>query len=291
MRIFILFLLVFNNVLLAQVIDNEEIKLRNDEVFKNKIPKGQPVFFPTEFDNDTNKTMLVLPFVCARDQTVEWDSRYESFISGLKPGSNINAYSKDGVFVDGLLGSAQCFIGECTANYVSLPIEVDTKLDEIVVVSKAMSITTSNVEISSPVNCENVPLKKNNPYGFDFEALPTTCNEILEPTNNTDVLGQLVSFGWGQENGWNVYEQFFRSVNVGLDGETTFGELTYITYSTSKEYPLFQFTKNKGIKSLLWYDRSGIGPVSKFTLKESVNDKTENIKWLTEYNAGGQPCD
>jgi len=244
-HILFLCLIFFNNKIFADVNDQElamEIKLRNKEIFKDGQPTGNPTFFPVEFDLTIEKNMLILPFICENNETVKWHSEYESFISGLKPGSRIRAYSKNGNFVNGSLGPAQCFIGACTANYVSLPIDTDTEIKEVVVVSKAESITVNNVEISLPIDCENLPLQKEDPHGFGFEPLATTCNEVLDSANNNKILGELVSFGWQQSNGWDVYEQFFRIVSSELSGQKTYGKLNQISYST----PSFSFY-SKGV--------------------------------------------
>lgn len=270
---------------------NREIEIANASIKVSKKPKGVPNFFPTENNRKTGIDMLILPFKCAEGLDIKWNTTYQSFINGLRPGSNIKAYSYNGEFADGSLGSPQCFIGKCSTNYVSLPVITETPLNRIVAISKPSSTTIFDVKISQSRECEGIPSEMENPYGFDFEIQPTICKDLSLIGSNAKVFGQLISFGWRQNNDWVVFQQFFRSVRKGLDDKKKYGIMQEVAYTTHQQYPMFGFTRNKGPVSLLWYGRSGLGPVSEITLRESIIEQNGNIKWISKYNAGGQPCE
>ncbi|NNE63069.1 MAG: hypothetical protein HKN34_03210 [Gammaproteobacteria bacterium] len=270
---------------------NRQIEIANANIKVSKKPEGIPGFFPTQKNRDTGIDMLILPFKCAEGLDIEWNTTYQSFINGLKPGSKIKAYSYKGKLVDGSLGAPQCFIGECSTNYVSLPVITGTPLKRIVAISKPPAARIFDIKISQSEECEGIPSEMENPYGFNFETLPATCKDLSLIDSSAKVFGQLISFGWQQNNGRVVFQQFFRSSRNVLDNKKKYGIMQDVAYTTHRQYPMFGFTRNKGPVSLLWYERSGPGPVSEFTLRESIFEQNGNIKWVSKYNAGGQLCD
>jgi len=270
---------------------NKEIEIVNARIKASKKTKGIPSFFPTEKNRETGIDMLILPFKCEQGQDINWNANYQSFINGLKPGSKIKAYSYRGELVDGSLGSPQCFVGGCSTNYVSLPVITETPLERIVAISRPLSARIFDIEISQSRVCEGVPSEMENPYGFDFETQPTICKDLSRVDSGAKVFGQLISFGWRQKNDWVVFQQFFRSVKNDLDNKKNYGIMQDVAYTTHQQYPIFGFTRNKGPVSLLWYERNGLGPVPEFTLRESIIEQNGNIKWVSQYSAGGQLCD
>lgn len=244
-------------------------------------------FFPVEMDKQAKVYMVILPFTCNLNDKIEWGAKYQSALNGLKPNSNVTLHHKESEPIQGTLGAPTCFSGACSANYVALPVKVHLPLKEVIVISKSNLRETLNVKIMHE-KCREVPVNHKHPYGFNFITLPTEC-EIL--TLDNKVIGELLSFGWKQDNGWNVFHQFFRSVNYDRNNKKKYGKLEEIAYSTSKQQPIFGFYGERGEPHLLWHEKSGLGPVSRFTLRESSFDKYGNLKWTSEYKAGGQPCD
>jgi len=106
-----------------------------------------PNFFPVERDRRTNQPMVILPFKCTEGTIIEWIEEYQSALNGLDPNTKIKAYSREGNFVSGMLGSPTCFAGECTANYVALPLALDDGLNDVLAISRDAPFVIKAVEI------------------------------------------------------------------------------------------------------------------------------------------------
>lgn len=269
----------------------KEIEITNAGIKVSKKPEGIPNFFPTEKNKESGIDMLILPFKCAEGLDIVWNTTYQSFINGLRPGSKIKAYSYNGELVQGSLGAPQCLIGECSANYVSLPVITATPLERVVAISKPSSTRIFDIKVSQTRECEGIPSEMENPYGFDFETLPAICKNLSLKNSEAKVFGQLISYAWRQNNGLDVFQQFFRSVKNGRNNKPEYGIMQDVAYTTQQQYPMFGFTGNKGPVFLLWYERSGLRPVAEFTLRESIFERNGKLKWISKYSAGGQPCD
>lgn len=250
-----------------------------------------PIFFAVENHRLLNQSTVILPFSCKKEQRISWNEEYQAALNGLVPNSRVIAYSRGGERMGGVLGSPICFVGECRANYVALPVTLDDELEDVVVVSKDIALHINAVQIVKNESCVDVPIDRKNPHGFSFEPVPTLCHDIIGASGAHKNYGQTVSFGWLQENGWIAYHQFFRNVGNEAKAKKIKVPLQEVTYDTSLQFPIFEFNKNNEKPSLLWYQRTGIGPVARFHLRESSVDENGDLHWSAEYITGGQPCD
>ena len=248
-------------------------------------------FFPIETDRRSGQVMLVLPFRCNEGSDIEWTSNYQSTLNGLAPNSRIKAYSDEGYSLGGVLGTPTCFVGACNANYVALPVNLDDGATQVLVISKDIPVDIKEVYSVKSEVCEDIPNNIEHPRDLGKPNLPMGCRDVIESSLDNRAIGQLLYFGWELESGWQLYHQFFRSVVTSPGATKQYGALTQVSISTSGQFPLFGFTLESGTPSILWFQRSGLGPVSKFILKESIFDKKGNIHWISKYEAGGQPCD
>ena len=243
-------------------------------------------FFPVE------NLKIITPYSCEIGQEIVWVEKYQTTLNGIKPKTKLSTYSHLGNKVEATVGNPVCFNGECGANFIALPLKSYMPLNEVIAVSKNKEIKIVKLALEKEFHlCKNVTQPEKDPGNFGHEALPPRCKYFSWKTHNTIKKGELVSFGWMQGNGWNIYQQHFRLITKDNDKTIKYGDLQQLIYSTNEFKPYFGFyTKDKTFK-LLWGEFNGIGPVSAITFRESHITKDGKLFWDSEYKAGGQPCD
>lgn len=243
-------------------------------------------FYPVE------NLKIITPFSCIIGQELPWQQKYETSLNGIKPKIKVSTFSKIGDIVEATVGNPVCFKGECTANYVSLPLTSYMPLNDIIAVSKEESLTVIKLEVDTDFHaCSHVNPPNSDPYNFGFKPISPRCKYLSWKYKQETSYAELVSFGWEQQNGWNIYQQYFRTIRKANDKIVKIGTLHKLTYSTHEFKPYFGFYDKDQTIKFIWAEFQGIGPVSAITFRESHITKDDELFWNSEYKAGGQPCD
>jgi len=248
---------------------------------------------------------ILLRSQCGKKMTsFPWTKNILILTHGLKEGDSVWAITRSGLF-PAKLGDLGCSLGECTANYFSINLEVKKTApkDVIAVVQQSFMVGLAKPHTPAPVDpakfldctdmLSKIPRPSSTVLYFKFWEIES-ARKCATFNLGEDLHGpflQVASKTFDQGEGQADVTEVRVRTRVKERTRLKAAEDVFLDYDTEPLQPVLVFNDPGGIKRVLWWTESGICCPSEVILLVSRVLADGSIQFGKRYSAGGQPCD